>query len=1095
LIAFKRTLFAIVLLIAGLAVGSAQTSNGTVIGVVSDPAGQALVGATVTATSVDTGAVKTTTTNSEGAYRIESLLPGVYDLSASAIGFETTLQKGLQVPGTSIVTASLVLKVGQATDKIEVSADNAVINTENGQVSGTIGELEISTLPIASLNPYELALTLPGVNPTTQGGFSNGVSYNVGGGRPRANNFLIEGQDNNDAGIQGQGLQPGNDEAVKQVVIIENAYTAEYGHGAGSVSNLIYKSGSNQFHGAVYERLQNSSLDTLDWNNKYSGDFTKAKYRENMPGFRIGGPIKRNKLFFFASYQWDFWRSTADLSWLAIPDAAGMAVLQQYSSNPRVANLLKAYGGLVGDPTTPLGYYNIPLGIGPNTDNDRGSVEVGYVKRNLPAQDNAPELDLKGDYIASSRDTIGLRYIRSSFTAPYDIWNAPGQLPGFDSDQEGVSHNAGITETHTFSANLLNEARVSYGRIGFTFGLPSSTTSNPLYNQPTVSIAGLQGYGIPGGIPQGRFHNTYQLQDTLTWIKGKHTFKYGTDLSNTRVRDAVPFNFYGTIGYNNGPTTADYKGLANYIDDFGGHGSGIAQNFGSPISRPELWSQNYFVTDTWRPIQTLSVDLGFRYEYNGSPFNTPATPYPGIDESNMACFPLTPGAGDCNTKQQSYFQQWGPRAGIAYSPTIWGQNKTVFRAGFGTFYDVVFTNIIDNIQATAPAAASPLISSNTSSRGTANWDQQFANLNKVALPTNTSEPIVNNLKSPRTFHWNLNVEQELPWATTFQVGYVGERGEHLYGNTNLNPYVNDWFSGARVVPTRGSIIVRDNSEDSAYSGLWSELDHKFNHNFLFRASYTFGRAFDDGSEIYTTNTQSSYQFSQYPTPRKTTDWGPSSYDHRQRMVLSYIWTPSVWHTEGSMKILGNIVNRWAVAGITQFQSGTPENVEAGYDVDGDGISNDRPLLANPKAPLATYAFDDSWYYGESDGGLCSGPSLWYTGLPCETVTKNDVHWIIPAYGTHPSSGLVGRNTRYSKGYQQWDMNIQRSFKLHEGVMFDFRGELFNIFNHGEPGVENSTLISGINTDQWSNSGLNTFLNPTPTITGHRHARIFVKISF
>ncbi len=1095
--ALKRTLFMVLLFVAGLAVSSAQTSNGTVLGLVTDPTGQVLVGATVTVTSVDTGVVRTITTNSEGAYRIESLLPGVYNITASAAGFDTVVQNGLQVPGTSIVTVpTMVLRVGKATDRIEVSADNAVLNTDNGQISGTISELEISSLPIASLNPYELALTLPGVNPTTQGGFSNGVSYNVGGGRPRANNFLIEGQDNNDAGIAGQGLQPGNDEAVKEVIIIENAYTAEYGHGAGSVSNLIYKSGTNKFHGAVYERLQNSALDTLDWNNKYYGDFTKVKYRENMPGFRIGGPIKRNKIFFFASYQWDFWRSTADLDYLAIPDAAGMAVLQQYSSNTRVANLLAAYGGLVGSATTPLGTHTIALGPDPNNPEvDRGGVEVGYIKRNVPAQDNAPELDLKGDYIASSKDTVNLRYIRSSFIAPYDVFNAPGQLPGFDSDQDGTSHNAGIVETHTFSPNVQNEARVSYGRIGFTFGLPASTTSNPLYDQPTVSIANIQGYGIPGGIPQGRFHNTYQIQDTLSWIKGKHTWKFGTDLSNTRVRDAVPFNYYGAIGFNDGPTTADYKGLANYIDDFGGHSSTVSQNFGSATARPMLYSQNYFATDTWRPLADLSIDLGFRYEYNGAPFNTPYTPYPGIDQSQIACFPLTPGSGTCNTKEQSYYSQWGPRAGIAYSPTVFGQHKSVVRVGFGAFYDVVFTNIIDNIQATAPAAASPVITSNTSSRGTPNWDQQFANLNHVAKPTDSSDPIVNNLKSPRTFHWNLNLEQELPWATTFQVGYVGERGLHLYGSTALNPYVNDWFSGDRTIPSRGSIVVRDNSIDSVYTGLWSELDHKFNHNFLFRASYTLGRAFDDGSEIFTTNNQSTYQFSKYPTPRGSSDWGPSGYDHRQRLALSYIWTPSVWHTEGAMKVLGNIVNRWSIAGITQFQSGTPENVEVGYDVDGDGISNDRPLLANPKAPLASYAFDDSWYYGVSDGGLCSGPSLWYTSNPCETVSRNDVHWIVPAYGTHPSSGLVGRNTRYSAGYQQWDMNIQRSFKLYEGLTLDFRGELFNIFNHGEPGVENSTLITGINTDTYSDDGLNSFLNPTPTITGHRHARIFVKISF
>ena len=1100
----------------GVAAASAQTSNGTVIGAITDTTGRAIVGATVTIVSADTGAVRSTVTNQEGTFRIESVLPGTYDVSATATGFETTVNKGLQIPGTAIISSSLVLKVGSASDKVEVSADNAVLNTDNGQIDGTISEQEISSLPIASLNPYELALTLPGVTTAAQGGFSNGVDYSVGGGRPRSNNFLIEGQDNNDAGIQGQGLQPGNDEAIKEVVIIENAYTAEYGHGAGSVANLMFKNGTNQFHGAIYERINNSSLDAEDKNDHFNHVTQFTKYRENLPGFRIGGPILHNKLFGFGSYQWDFYRASANLNVLKVPTANGLATLKALPSNPRLTNLMTAWGPLVGTINPNDVVPNVALGPDPITGVDRGTVEMGTVQRNLPNDDNAPEVDLKGQYIASAKDTLNLRFIRNSFLAPFDVFNAPGQLPGFDSDQNGTSYNAGIDESHVFGPNVVNELRLSYGRIGFTFGLPGSTIANPLYNQPTVNVvesattgvAQVTGYGIPGGIPQGRFHNTYQLQDTVSLTHGKHFFKIGTDIASIRVRDEIPWNYYGIISYANDTSTttvpmpggetqtARYTALANLIDDFGGPSTTVTQNFGSPIARPKILSQNYFVTDTYRPTPTLSLDLGFRYEYSGAPFNADGTPYPGIDFNNLACFPSA--NVTCNLKQRADGSQWGPRTGIAWSPELFGAHKTVIRSGFGVFYDVIFTNIIDNIQATAPNAASPVITSSTSAnghRGTGSWFEQFANLNPNPRPTNTQEPISDHLLSPRTMHWNLNVEQELPWATTFQVGYVGERGTHLYGNTNLNPYVNDWFSGSRVIPTRGAIVVRDNSGDSEYAGLWSELDHKFNHAFLLRASYTLGHAFDDVSEIFTTNNESSYQFSRYPTGRGTTDWGPSGYDHRQRLVVSYIWTPAVWHTEGGMKVVGNVVNHWAVAGISQFQTGTPENVEVGYDVDGDGIGNDRPIVGGKNAPMNTYAFDDSWFTGgPSQGTLCSGPSLWYTFLPCEQVTPQSVHWIVPEIGTHPANP-ISRNTLYSKGFQQWDMNIQRSFKLHEKVTLDFRGEMFNIFNHGEPGVENATLISGIPTDAYSSSGTNTFHDPAPTVTGHRHARIFIKISF
>jgi outer membrane receptor protein involved in Fe transport len=1012
------------------------------------------------------------------------------------------------VPGTTIITANVTLKVGTTSTIVEVSANNAQINTDNGQLSGTITAAEIANLPISSLNPYELALTLPGVMPATQGGMSNGVNFEVGGGRPRANNFLIEGQDNNDAGLTGQGLQPENLEAVAEVKILQDSYTAEFGHGAGSVSNAIFKSGTNQYHGAIWERTQNNSLDAIDKNDHFNGVTSQTKYRENYPGFDIGGPILRKKLFGFASYQWDYYRASANLDVLSIPTAAGLATLKALPASANLTRLLTAWSSLVGT-VNPLNVKpSIALGPDPTTGTDRGTVQVGTYQRNLGASSNAPEMDLTADYIVNQKDSLRAHVIRNSFTAPYDVWNDPGQLPGFDTDQHGISYNNGLAETHVFSPKLVNDVRLSYGRIGFNFDLAPSTLSNPLYNQPGVSVSGVTGYGIPTNVPQARFHNTYQIQDTLNWTHGKHFIKIGADIENVRVRDEIPFIYYGTIAFGTDTSSTPvvgggnfvYKGLANLIDNYGGPSTdSLTQNFGNPIARPNLYSQNYFAEDTYKPTPNLSIDLGLRYEYSGAPFNTAATPYPGIDTTQISCFPTA--ANDCNSKQQPVYKSFGPRAGVVYSPDFFAAHKTVVSAGFGVFYDVVFTNIIDNIQASAPATASPTIYSTASAnnnRGTSAWYGQFANMNKSPLATNTTNPIKNKLLTPMTMHWNFSVQQELPWTTSLQVSYVGERSEHLYGNTQVNPFVNNWYSNTRNYPSRGSIVMRDNSGDSEYSGLWVLLDHKINHNFIFRASYTLAKALDDSSEIFTFNNQSSYQFSRYPTPRGTSDWGPSAYDHRQRLVLSYTWMPSVWHTEGAVKALGMIANHWVITGVSEFQSGSPQNVEDGYDTDGDGIGNDRPVLGNPKAPLATFAFDDSWYYGASQGTLCSGPSLWYTNLPCEVVTKNDVHWIIPAYGTHPSN-TVGRNTLYSLGYQQWDMNIARQFKLYKGSTMDLRGEFFNIFNHGEAGIENTTLTGnsspGINTDNWSNNGTNTFADPDPTVSGHRHIRLMVKFSF
>src|SRR5246127_1405981 len=212
----------------------AQTSNGTVVGTVTDPAGNALINASVSIQSADTGAIRATTTSATGAYRIEAILPGAYTITVKAEGFSEKVVKGVSIPASVITTSDVALSVGSTATQIEVSGDNISLDTDNAQISGTISTQEIANLPINSNSAYALALTLPGVTSAEQAGFSNGVNFAVGGGRPRANNFLIEGQDNNDAGIQGQGLQPGNIEAQKEVIIIENNYTSEDGHGGGS---------------------------------------------------------------------------------------------------------------------------------------------------------------------------------------------------------------------------------------------------------------------------------------------------------------------------------------------------------------------------------------------------------------------------------------------------------------------------------------------------------------------------------------------------------------------------------------------------------------------------------------------------------------------------------------------------------------------------------------------------------------------------------------------------------------------------------------------------------------------------------------------
>ena len=646
-----------------LVIGSfvfAQTPNGSIGGTITYASGAAVTGATITAKNGHTGKVRSTTTGAYGQYRVDSVEPGIYAISITQKGFAPLTLEKITVSGSVVTSVNAKLTFNVATQNIVVEAFNAAVQTENGEISEILSTAEVQNVPFESLNPYALATTLPGVSTVTSGlyNFTNGVAYSSNGERPRGNNFLIEGQDNNDAGIHGQGLQPENFAAVQEVTVLLNSTSAEYGHGGGAIANLIYKSGTNSFHGAAWDRLSNSSLDANDHSNVIAG-IPKSKYRENFFGFNLGGPVKKDKLFFFTSYQWDNYRSSAIGGDLILPSAAGYSVLAQYASNPRIAAMLAAYGSLRGDPTRSGAPAPIPLGVDPATGLDRGSVQMGLFNRTgVPKDYNSPEFDAKGDYNITRNDMLDLRYIRNSFSAPYDFFNFPNNLPGFDSEQNGVWHNAGITYTHIFSPTLLNEVRISYGRMGLSL-LPRADNVAAAM-MPTISIAGVQGWGASQEVPQGRFHDTYQVQDTVSWTKGKHFLKIGADFADIRVRDAIPYNLHGSDHLR--ARTAATRLWATTWTTIPAGPPQVSQTFGSPIVHASLPSQNYFFQDSWKARPNLSVDFGLRYEYNGSPANQ--LQYPAINYDNLACFP-------CVVKQKGDKEDFGPRFSFAYTPNFW----------------------------------------------------------------------------------------------------------------------------------------------------------------------------------------------------------------------------------------------------------------------------------------------------------------------------------------------------------------------------------------------------------------------------------------
>jgi hypothetical protein len=1068
--------------------GLAQTSKGSIGGTVTDASDAVIVGASVTAKNNDTGEVRSAATGANGQYRIDAVELGSYEVTFTETGFAPLTLDAITVPGSVVTSVNAKLTVSGTAQTVVVESTNAAVQTEDGAISQTIGAAEVQQIPYDSLDPYALVTTLPGVNTVTSGLYNftndtNGTAYSSDGERARGNNFLIEGQDNNEAAIHGQELQPENFQAVQEVTVLLNSTSAEYGHGGGAIANLIYKSGTNSFHGSAWERLSNSSLDAKD------ADVIAGKFRENIFGFTLGGPLKKDKLFFFTSYQWDHYRSSATGGDLILPTAAGNSVLQQYASNPRIAAMLAAYGNLRGDPARTGAPAPIPLGVDPATGMDRGAVEMGLVNRTgVPLKYDEPEFDAKGDYIITNNDTLNLRYIRTSFATPYDFFNFPNNLPGFDSDKSGAWQNAGVTYTHIFSPSVLNEVRVSYGRMGLSF-LPRADNV-PAASGPTISIAGIQGWGASQAVPQGRFHDTYQVQDTVSWTRGKHFLKIGADFADVRERDEVPYNSHGLISYAAG---GGYQALGNYLDDFSGGTAIVSQTFGSPLIHASLPSQNYFFQDSWKVRQNLSVDFGLRYEYNGSPANQ--LQYPAIDYSNLACY-------NCVVKQRGDKEDWGPRLSFAYTPGFWkgllGDGKTVVRGGFGIFYDGLFTNILDNTQATSPnSVASAITNVEGPTRGVAGWSTKFAQLSTAPNPSATEYSQTAHLLSPEILQWNFNIQRELPGKFTLEIGYVGTRGEHLFANTWANPFLP---SGQPLIPTRGTIIVRDNSGDSIYHGLQVQADRKFSHGFLLRGSYTYSKMIDDSSEIFTPSpsqqgvisTWSSYQAVPYPVPRGRYDRSVSDFDHRQRWSFTYIYEiPKLKANDSFSRGAGYVLNGWQISGTTALQSGTPYNVETGFDSNGDGVPNDRPSLGNPHAPLASYAFTGDWD-GLSPNILCDGPTLWFNNQ-CTPVSASQVHWVVPSSG----QGDVGRNSLVGPWYTSWAFSLARSIKVHEGQALQIRADIFNPFNQahkdGDGYWPDMQLVTGV--VPAGSGAASTLADFSTSQHGGRTVRMLLKYSF
>jgi outer membrane receptor protein involved in Fe transport len=1055
-------LFAIVFLFTDLVVG--QTSRGTVTGLVSDAQQSAVPNANVELTSLSTNTTRSTTTNEAGLYRFDAVEPGRYTLQVKSTGFRSFAAKEFVVGAAQVLTLDAAMEIGDVQQVVEISAQSVQLQTEAPVRAANITTKQIDELPLASRNPYMLALTAPGV--TTNKFTTPTGTFSVNGGRGRSNNFMIDGTDNNDISVAGQALRIANPGLIQEVNVQTSNYDAEFGRAGGAVVNIITRSGSNDFHGQAGFILDSTWDDAISSSLSNSPE-VQARGR-NLPGTEqqydgsLGGRIIRDKLFFHLSYLELRQGSTSAVT-MATFSAAGRARFRELFPLGRNANADKLLQVTDGYDAT---FQLAPIDLG----DGRGSIEFGRGVFSYPQTARQRQYGSRLDYHINERDMLSGRFIIDDLDQP--VGGERQSFPSFFTSGLTKTKVVGLTETHVFSPTFTNELRLNYMRYLLDSPLDPE---NPLGRTSSlIAIAGINTsaqfpYGVGTNYPQGRLFNNYTIQDTMSVVKGTHTLRFGVDLMNQRARQAAPFNDRGILNYQ---ISTGYTGLANFVDDFGGANGNTQRAFGNPFYYPSLYRQAYFIQDRWRASQSLTLSLGLRYEYFGTPMNVvPAPAFTGL--FNIDPVTLTGPFGQPN-KIQADKNNFSPMMGIAYSPRfdqgflgwLFGDRRTSFRTGYGIGYDSYFNNITSNVAASAPYNLSVTHTSLVdvaNPRGTPTLSSQLPQTPPLPSPRLSQSGIAANLVNPYYQRWSFTIQRELPSNWLLDVGYVGSKGTKLFATEQLNPtvpvslrapvpaFVPASAREPRLDPLQGSRSIRTNGGSSSYNSFQAEVKRRFANGFQFNSSYTWSKAIDNISELFSFGNTASLGGFVAPTyyGGATLDRAVSSFDRPHRWVFNYTYELP-WLRE-QKNVLGYVLGGWQLSGITVYESGNPYTIVNGSDSDGlEG--SDRPNF-NPLGAPGVRAVPDNTSatgYVNPDAVDAAGNSVRapidprearFIGLP-----------VNPDGNVVGPMGNLGRNTERAPAIKNWDVNVVKRFRLREGMFLQLRSEFYNIFNTPQYGT-------------------------------------------
>jgi carboxypeptidase family protein len=897
-----RRIFLTVLMLAALSSSAIAQSTATLQGTVIDPSGAVVSGAKVTVRNQATGSERIVQTDSDGNYQAAALPPGVYRIEAQAQGFGSQVVSGLTLEVSRIVVQNFQLKLGDVTQRVEVTADSQNVETSTITVGQVINQKTVQEIPLNGRHFVDLGLLIPGSVTPPQSGFltaplrgQGSFAFNTAGAREDTVNFMINGVNLNDM-VQNQITFQPSINTVQEFKVDNSTYSAEYGRNSGAIVNIATRSGTNEFHGEGFEFLRNDALDarnffdrcpTTDPNCKRGG---RPPFKRNQFGAALGGPILKDKTFFFFSYEGLRQRQGITLPVANVPTQAQRNAV----TDPVVRRLLDPslvplpnFGatGFVGSATAPV-------------DLDQWTIDVSHT---LGANDR-----LHG-YYAIQRDKRGEPSLQGN------------TIPGFGDTRRSRRQILTLNETHTFGPNLVNEARLGFNRIFITF-TPNAQLNpadfgivngiNEPIGLPQINIAGENfNFGGPNGFPQGRGDVTGVLSDTLSYLRGRHSFKFGGEF-----RRFYNNNFARTIGS---------FGFANLTDFLNGRANAFTANLGNQSSSIVQGALGFFAQDGLKVKPNFTLELGLRYDWLMSPserYDRFVVFDPVTNSLNRV------GAGIDDVYQANHAIQ--PRIGFAWDP--FKDGRTSIRAGYAILADQPVTNLITGAS-TNPPLADPRNFTPSQLTPTTTFSSALAAAAAAGLaPTSVDS----NFENAYVQSWNLNVQYGVTPTLGVTIGYFGSKGTHLRIQRNINQLRSNStrpFPSLSSGGTLGNILENSSAGNSNYNALWLTANKRISRGLQFNASYTFSKSIDYNS----LNSQGVVVQDSFNIRGSR---GLSDFDARHRFVINWLY---------ELPFKGNrLVEGWQFSSITQLQGGNPVNLVT--NINGfTGIASLRPDLIGP----------------------------------------------------------------------------------------------------------------------------------------------------